>query len=518
MMDKFVDTFKEESYELLGQLEQRLLVLEEDPTDKEKINNVYRVMHTIKGSAGMFGFESIASFTHEVENILTFLREGKISVSKKLIDLTLRARDTVLAMLDSEGGEQDPAFEAEKAGLIEELKTLLPGASKTERPSGPAEKKKEAESRRKEETTFRVSFTPHSDIFLTGTKPILLLKELRDLGEYTCVGHTEGIPPLSEFEPEKCYVHWEVILTTQADTNTIKDVFIFVENTSQIEITPVGDIPEILKVIQGRRLGEILVEKKLVTQDDLEKALNAQKRIGEVLVEKKVISSLDLKAALEEQQHLKKLKEKKDAALSASSIRVSSEKLDQLVDLVGELVTIQARLTQTASLIDNAELTSLTEQVEHLSSELRDTAMGLRMLPIGTTFSKFARLVRDLSAELGKEIVMETEGAETELDKNVIEKLNDPLVHIIRNSIDHGIEPPSEREAKGNRGKARYGSPPCTREGRSSSRSMTMEPDLMWTRFERKRSRRGSSPRKRNSPRSSSTSWSSRRVFRPRRR
>jgi two-component system chemotaxis sensor kinase CheA len=192
---------------------------------------------------------------------------------------------------------------------------------------------------------------------------------------------------------------------------------------------------------------------------------------------------------------------------------VSSEKLDQLVDLVGELVTIQARLTQTASLIDNAELTSLTEQVEHLSSELRDTAMGLRMLPIGTTFSKFARLVRDLSAELGKEIVMETEGAETELDKNVIEKLNDPLVHIIRNSIDHGIEPPSEREAKG---KPRQGTIRLSAMHAGGSVIITIDDDgagLNVDKIREKAIEKGIISTEAELTQSSSTSWSSRRFF-----
>ena len=449
MIDKFVDTFKEESYELLGQLEQLLLNLEENPTEKEQISAVFRVMHTIKGSAAMFGFDAISAFAHEVEFILDSLREGKIKVSKKLIDLTLQSRDVIRQMLDSEEGELDSQFEQTTKNLIAELKTLLPDSSQKDELAQKAEEKTGIKAAKREETTFRIAFTPHEEIFLSGTKPLLLLKELKDLGDYTAVGHSEKIPRLSEFDTETCYVYWEVILTTNADRNTLKDVFIFVEGSSKIEITEVGDIPEIIKVIQGRRIGEILLEKKIVSQDKLDEALHSQKRLGEVLVEKRVISQQDLKAALEEQQHIRKLKEKKEAALSATSIRVSSEKLDQLVDLVGELVTTQARLTQTVATVDHSELTSLAEQIEHLTAELRDTAMGLRMLPIGSTFSKFARLVRDLSSDLGKEITMETEGAETELDKNVIEKLNDPLVHIIRNSIDHGIEPPAVRESSG---------------------------------------------------------------------
>ena len=197
-----------------------------------------------------------------------------------------------------------------------------------------------------------------------------------------------------------------------------------------------------------KRLGEILVERGDVQDEEVSKALSEQKRLGEILVEKGLTTPEKVESALTEQEHARKVREKSQAKDEGiSSIRVPADKLDVLVNLVGELVTVQARLTQTASLLNDADLASVAEEVERLTAELRDNTLNIRMLPIGTTFGRFKRLIRDLSQELGKEIEMTTEGAETELDKTVIERLNDPLVHLIRNCIDHGIERPEEREA-----------------------------------------------------------------------
>jgi two-component system chemotaxis sensor kinase CheA len=199
-----------------------------------------------------------------------------------------------------------------------------------------------------------------------------------------------------------------------------------------------------------KKLGEILVENGDISEEDLKKTLEEKKYIGKMLVDKGLVTPGKVESALVEQEHLRAVKEKTKAKDEpASSIRVPAEKLDILVNLVGELVTVQARLTQTASVLHDADVVSIAEEVERLTEELRDTTLNIRMLPIGTTFSRFKRLVRDLSQDLGKEIELTTEGEETELDKTVIEQLNDPLVHLIRNCIDHGIESPDIRESLG---------------------------------------------------------------------
>ena len=270
---------------------------------------------------------------------------------------------------------------------------------------------------------------------------MLLLNELRGLGEATVIAELDSIPPLQDMDPELCYTSWDVILSTSRGIDSIKDVFIFVEDTSEIVIEPVQE--------EERKLGEIIVDRGDVRREDLDKVLKEKKPIGELLVDAGLVTKNKVESALVEQEHVREMRGKRVKEEAASSIRVAADKLDSLVNLVGELVTVQARLTQEAALRNDPQLALISEEVERLTEELRDTTMSIRMLPIGTTFSKFKRLVRDLSQELGKEIELYTEGAETELDKTVIERLNDPLVHIIRNSVDHGIESPSVRESLG---------------------------------------------------------------------
>ena len=258
-------------------------------------------------------------------------------------------------------------------------------------------------------------------------------------------------------DAEVCYTYWDIILTTDKGTNAIKDVFIFVEDDCKLVIEVIDDKQRIGEEISNRKIGDILIERGFVTKEDLDKVLRQQKRIGQMLVESNMVDPRQIEAALAEQQHIKEIKQKdrqKEQADTASSIRVASDKLDSLVNLVGEMVTVQARLSQLSVYKNDPDLLSIAEEVERLTGELRDQTMSIRMLPIGTTFSKFKRLVRDLSKELGKEIELTTEGAETELDKTVIEKLNDPMVHLIRNCIDHGIETP---EVRSNIGKPAQG-------------------------------------------------------------
>ena len=432
MTMKPADTYKEEAYERLTELESALLELEETPDDSELIGKIFRALHTIKGSGAMFGFDDIASFTHEVETVFDLVRNGKVPVGKELIDLTLRAGDLIRSMLDG----TDPSVD--KATLTGSFKRFL----SDEEPAGNASSVTAADPQVSGPSeTYRIRFHPSPDLFATGTNPVLLLNELRGLGEATIMAELDSVPLLQDMDPELCYTSWDIILSTSRGLDSVKDVFIFVEDMSEIIIEPVGE--------EERKLGEIIVDRGDVTKEDLEKVLKEKKPIGELLVDAGLVTKNKVESALVEQEHVKEMRGKKAREEAASSIRVAADKLDTLVNLVGELVTVQARLTQEAASRNDPELSLISEEVERLTEELRDTTMSIRMLPIGTTFSKFKRLVRDLSQELGKEIELYTEGAETELDKTVIEKLNDPLVHIIRNSVDHGIEVPSIRESLG---------------------------------------------------------------------
>ncbi len=458
MDNQYADTFKEEAYELLAELENSLLELEDRPDDPELIGRVFRVMHTIKGSGAMFGFDDIAAFTHQVETAFDRVRSGKLTVSRKMINLTLAARDQIKVMLDGAGqeGAVDAAVTEQLIAGFKELlnedqaaappaETAMPQPSPSEPPAD------------ENPATYRIRFRPARNVFANGTNPVALLNELRQLGDCRIVAQLCDVPVLGELDPESCYIFWDMILTTAANLDAIKDVFIFVEDDCEIRIDTLdGDGNAEGGDEAYKKLGEILVERGDIAVEDIDSALANQKRLGELLVEKGMVTPTQVHSALLEQQQVKEVRqerrqkeERARAQEAGASIRVPAEKLDVLVNLVGELVTIQARMTQTAAGREDAELISIAEEVERLTAELRDNALNIRMLPIGTTFNKFKRLVRDLSGELGKEIEMTTEGAETELDKTVIERLNDPMVHLIRNCIDHGIEKPEVREAAG---------------------------------------------------------------------
>ncbi len=448
MMQAQREAYRDEAYELLSELETALLALEEVPEDAELIGRVFRALHTIKGSGAMFGFDDIASFTHDVETVFDLVRNGKIAVSKALLDLTLAAGDQIRAMLDaSEDGTLSDADSAMAGQLRSKFRDLIPAgdepATVTAETAVPPGNDEEGE------ITYRITLRMDRDIFLRGSNPVLLLKELEELGECRVIAHTEAIPELEELNPEECYTSWDVILTTGRGINAIKDVFIFVEDECEVKIEVVRADGVTAEEPAYRKLGEILVERGEVSQEEVRKALAEQKRIGELLVDAGAVAPSSVVSALAEQEQVKAVQLKQQKEEAVSSIRVPTERLDTLVNLVGELVTIQARLSQTVARMEHPELLAISEVVERLTADLRDNTMSIRMVPIGTTFSKFKRLVRDLSGELGKDVAMVTEGAETELDKTVIERLNDPLVHLIRNCIDHGIEPPDMREAAG---------------------------------------------------------------------
>ena len=450
MIDQFKEAFREEAFELLIELENALLQLEEEPDNPETISSVFRIMHTIKGSSAMFGFDDISLFTHEVENVMDLLRSGKLSVNKNLIDLTLKSRDYIKDMLEDSSID----ISEETSLLIKKFKNEV--YSQTQSPGTETEVEEEKsldivdnsvdeDYKSGEMQTFRIIFCPDNNIFLTGTNPIMLLTEIKDLGEYSVVAVMDEIPPLSKINPEYSYTSWEIILTTTYSEAEIRDIFIFVESSAEIRINTIVDSQD----EKEKRIGEILVDRGVANPEEIDKVLTEQQKVGEVLVKKKIVTQPQLDSALEEQKQIKKVLDKKKTIVSSGSVRVDSTKLDELVDLVGEMVTVQAHLTELASHKQDASMISIAEQLERLTGELRDNSMSMRMLPIGTTFSKFKRLVRDLSADLGKEISLVTVGGDTELDKTVIEKLSDPLVHLIRNSLDHGIENPEERVSKG---------------------------------------------------------------------
>lgn len=445
MMERQRAAFREEANELLAELEESLLELEKRPEDMDVVGRVFRAMHTIKGSGAMFGFEAIAAFTHEVETVFDLVRNGQLSVSRELVDLSLAARDQIKRLLDATDPAR-PDDSPEGTALVKAFRALQPQSEVASSAKGKekgAAKKTEAEA-----AVYRVRFKPSPQLLRGGTNPVLLLNELRELGSCEIVAQPQNIPFLDDLDPEECHVTWDVVLTTEAGLDAIRDVFIFVEDEAEIRIDRIDDGFDLAEGYT-KKLGEILVERGDISQEKLQDLLGQQKKLGEKLIESRLVEPGQVAAALAEQSQVRQLQEKRKQEEAQSSLRVPAEKLDALVDLVGELVTVQSRLSQVAAQRNDSDLLAIAEEVERLTAELRDNTLNIRMLPIGTTFSKFKRLVRDLSRELGKEIDLQTSGGDTELDKTVIEKLGDPLVHLIRNSIDHGIESPEKRQAAG---------------------------------------------------------------------
>ncbi len=458
------DTFREEADELLIDLEAAMLELEEQPDDADCVDRAFRAMHTIKGSGSMFGFEKLAAFTHHLENAFDLVRCGDLKISKELISISLDSGDHIRELLDDK--ESNSQLDSESNQLLERLSLLVDigGGQNVDEPvvgvggneSTPGESlpseatpnKIEAKTEAVESRTFRIRINPDEDAFASGMDPLPILREISAMGRCHVTTIASKLPTLAELNPEKCYLTWDVILTTEEDKKSIEDVFIFVQDDWEISIEQVSNSGHWSDTPEDKHLGEILIEKGDATVDQIQHAHAQQKKIGEILTASENIPADKVKAALDEQKIVKKV-HKKRKANEVVNVKVPAEKLDVLMDLVGELVIAQARLNQTAIDLLDPSLVSITEDMERLTTELRDNTLGLRMLPIGTTFGRFRRLVRDLSNDLGKQIELITEGAETELDKTVIDKLGDPLVHLIRNSIDHGIETPEIRKAAG---------------------------------------------------------------------
>lgn len=452
-MENFVELYKEETKELLNDVQDTLLELEDKPDDRELIDRVFRAMHNMKGNGAMFGFNNISAFTHDIETIYDKVRGGEVPVTPDLINLTLAACDQINLML-MKPNEDDSKQKEKVNSILEGFSQLLPEGSRKTSPqivsvknipsTVPVQRVTDKESL----TTYLIRFVPHADIFLTGTNPVLLLKELLELGDGYVIAHTDKVPSFEKFDPEKCYLYWTIILTTAQDTKAVQDVFIFVEDESKIRIEavdtgeglPSAELEEVIKNLRSNP-GLLFEDIRRILSskgDEKSQTENVPKESSEDRQEKDAT-----------EQSAEKAKSTVSHDAGVSTIRVPSEKLDNLINLVGELVTVQASLTQQVMKNRDSCYLAIAEEFERLTRDLRDIAMDIRLVPVGTLFSRYKRLVRDLSRKQGKEIRLTFEGGETELDKTIIERLSDPMVHLIRNSIDHGIESPEERQRKG---------------------------------------------------------------------
>jgi len=441
-MDEMKETYIQEANELLENLESSLLSLEDNPNDKSNIEQVFRVMHTLKGNSSMFGLVKIAEFVHDLETIYDKIRQGEMQLSREILNTTLASFDHLnKIIIDSELEEQDN--KDNHYNLIAEIHKFIGKGGdlnlSTEVNNIVEEVVEETIDGPK---TYYIYFEPNESIFLDGSNPLFLIAELAAFGKNIVVPHFKSVGSIENFVPTNCFTYWDIYLESSVSKSDILDVFVFVEGSSTIEIT---EIP-FTELIANASFNEVVTSsifKDLKT--DVTSILLLAETIGKKVEAKAV--EVEKSSEVHEAKPTETVKTKSESKEKVvSSIRVASDKLDELMNLVSELVTTQASLTLYNEKNETPELEIISENIEKLSRRLRDIAFGMTLVPINNMFSRFQRLVRDVSMALGKEVQFVTEGGETELDKSIIETLTDPLMHIIRNSLDHGLEQPDIRE------------------------------------------------------------------------
>ncbi len=461
-IDQALQTFIAEARELLEDMENSLLQLESTPEDAEIIGAIFRAAHTIKGSAGLFGLDQVVGFTHIVENVLDRVRDASIRIEGDLVALLLECRDhmTELVNVIAEQGEQ---LDEAALGREQFLRKRLQAYQGVQAGHAAVVVEPEIESSgasMEGPDNWHLSLRFDREILKNGMDPISFFRYLGTLGEIiSIVTLPDALPPVDEMDAELCYLGFEVNFKSDADKNTIASVFDFVRENSSIRILPphskVAEFIDLIRTLpeDEKRLGDILVSIGALTRQELDEGLAAQKNpkadgstapLGEILVGQRSVEQEVVQAALEKQSQARESKNKENRY-----VRVQADKLDELINLVGELVIAGAGANLLAQRSNDSSLQEATSTMSRLVEEIRDGALKLRMVPIGDTFSRFQRVVRDVSKELGKDIDLVISGAETELDKTVVEKIGDPLMHLVRNAMDHGIESAEKRLAAG---------------------------------------------------------------------
>ena len=437
-MISFVDKFKEEVGEYFERLESGLLLLEHDPENHQVIDEIFRIMHSMKGSGGMFGFDLISEVTHDLESLYDLFRTKKQKVDSEIITFTLNSIDSLKKLLVQEPTDEH-RFMADQ--MISETQQQIARITNIEFIPGTQKSTSQSPSDQPaaSQATYYISFVPGENILVNGTNPLYLIDELNALGECNIQVSFDQLPSLSQIDPLKCYTSWALFIATVENIETLHDVFIFVADNAAVQIEKVSS--------------ENVINNEAILSDFLNSKFNQEQwtpiETGIPEPEKKVEK---LETDEKEEVFLKSsadiAKNSVFTQTTVDSIRVDSQKIDQYMNLVSELITAQSRMELISSRLKFPELEQLTETFEKLSRQLRDNAFYMSLIPIQSVTVRFNRLIHDLSKSLDKEVILVTEGMETELDKNIIEKLMEPLLHIIRNSMDHGIENRTIRLAK----------------------------------------------------------------------
>lgn len=469
-MEEIFSVFIQEAREQLTAMEDGLLRMEQGDVDADLLNAIFRAAHTIKGASGVVELHHIERFTHVLESLLDRLRNGEIGVGSEMITVLLRGCDHIRALLDAvEQGstEEDPAQAEVGQGLAEALRafggTAEAGTAAADAPLPDADAPAA--------DCWHISIRFGHDVLKMGMDPLNFLRYLQQLGEIVHMATLcDAMPQAADFDAEACYLGFEIRLHSHAGKQAIEDVFAFCRDDCELFILPpdsaVADYLQLIERLpeEPMRLGEILVRAGALTREELDAGLRRQQAqspaldmdaagacaaappppLGSILVQQKAVQPEIVEAAAARQQQVR---DKRSA--EARLIRVQADKLDQLIDLVGELVIAGASASLLARKSGQSHLMEANSVLSRLVEDIRDSALQLRMVQIGETFNRFNRVVRDTAREIGKDIELVISGAETELDKSVVEKIGDPLMHLVRNAMDHGIEPADVRLAAG---------------------------------------------------------------------
>jgi two-component system, chemotaxis family, sensor kinase CheA len=463
-LDDGLQVYIVDSRELLNDMESALLSIQEKDADKDTINAIFRAAHTIKGSAGLFGLDHLIEFTHVVESVLEQVRNGTVRLGPDLVSLLLACRDHIGALLDhieSTGADGDVSLTEQGMPLLLALLGYLPDPPPAETQVIVRGEESDAVERISDPTTngdsWHISLRFGFDVLKNGMDPFSFLRYLGTIGTIVdIITIHAAIPAAEEMDPELCYLGFEIAFKSEADKAVIESVFEFVRDDCKIHILPPRSrTSEYIRLIRDAadeniRLGEMLTRCGTLTQYELENALRAQAEsdlgqpLGAILVDQGLVTPPVLDAALNKQNVVRAAK-----GMEASSIRIDADKLDHLINLVGELIVASASTHLIARKTHNVELRECSAILSSLIEDVRNSALQLRMVKIGATFNRFQRMAHDVALELGKDIGLIIQGESTELDKTVVEKVADPLTHLVRNAMDHGIEPAAVRLARG---------------------------------------------------------------------
>ncbi len=453
--------FISEAAEQIEAIETLLLELEEQPDNRELLDSLFRCAHTVKGSAGIFGLNRVVEFTHHVETLLDKMRDGELVLNPEISTLLLQCNDQIKFLVDTAADESADTPEQKdlRADLVVQLRALTEGGA-TAAPQA-ASASVAVGNAPAQERIWTISARFGQETFRNGMDPLSISRYLHDMGKVVSVRcGVDGVPPLVNLNPESCYLSFVMQLQTTASREDIEGAFSFVIDDCELDVVaPETHEQQLARAIEDMpetpRLGDMLVSVGALTQDKLVQVLSNQQssrgmpavvkpKIGDLLEAQAGVAPEVVAAALGKQQKMRE-----SAPSEERYIRVQADRLDAVINLLGELVIAGAGATLLARETHGEALIEANLHMNGLIEEIRNGTLGLRMVPVGETFSRFRRVVRDTASSLGKEVNFEIVGGDAELDKSMVEKIADPLMHLVRNSLDHGLEPPQERIAAG---------------------------------------------------------------------